>query len=304
MVYQLAKTDPRVIFLGSDLSPGVLPDMKRDFPDRYFMEGVAEANVIGIAAGLALEGYIPFVNTIATFIVRRAFEQVAVDACLHNLPIRFIANGGGLVYAPLGPTHQAIEDFALMRALPNMTIVAPADADEMRRFMPQTLAWPSPIYIRLGKGGDPVVSDAARGFAIGKAILIRDAPASARPVLLISTGVMSSRTLEAGELLSKQGVGCRVLHVHTLKPFDGGALVRAAAGASAIVTVEEHIRTGGLGSAVVETLSDTSGHAVPVKRLGIPDAFAPHYGSQDDLLDTYGLQPQHIAATVLAFSRR
>jgi transketolase len=129
MVYTLAKKDPRVVFIGSDLSPGLLKDMQAEFPDRYFMEGIAEQHVMGMAAGMALEGFIPYVNTIATFITRRCYEQVAVDACLHNLPIRLISNGGGLVYTPLGPTHLAIEDIAIMRALPNMTVVAVSDAD-------------------------------------------------------------------------------------------------------------------------------------------------------------------------------
>ena len=134
--------------------------MKEEMPGRAFMEGVSEQHVVGMAAGLAMEGFIPFVHTIATFITRRCFEQVAVDLCLHNLPVRLIGNGGGLVYAPLGPTHLAIEDIAIMRALPNMTVVAVCDADEMKRFMDQTLDWPGPIYIRLAKGYDPIVSRA------------------------------------------------------------------------------------------------------------------------------------------------
>jgi transketolase len=295
MIHELARRDPRVVFVGSDLGPGVLPGMRDEFPDRFFMEGVSEAGVIGMAAGLAMDGYIPFVNTIATFIVRRAFEQVALDACLHELPIRFVANGGGLVYAPLGPTHLAIEDIALLRALPGMTIVAPADADEMRRFMPHTLTWPAPIYVRLGKGGDPVVSADERGFQIGKAILVRDAPPSPRTVLMVSTGVMTHRCLTAAQSLALRGIACRLLHVHTLKPFDGEGLDRAAEGAAAILTVEEHVRAGGLGSAVLEHRADVGAREVPIRRLGIPDAFAPHYGSQDDLLDTYGLQPEPIA---------
>ena len=127
--------DDRVVFIGSDLSPGLLGNMKKAYPDRWFMEGVAEANVIGMAAGMAMEGYVPYVNTIATFITRRCYEQVAVDLCLHNLNVRLIGNGGGLVYAPLGPTHLAIEDISIFRALPNMTVVAVADAEEMKRLM-------------------------------------------------------------------------------------------------------------------------------------------------------------------------
>src|SRR2546427_7961929 len=195
MVYELAKQDERVIFIGSDLSPGLLSGMKRDMPERYYMEGVSEANIIGMAAGLAMEGFIPFVHTIATFITRRCYEQVAVDLCLHNLPVRLIGNGGGLVYAPLGPTHLAIEDIAIMRALPNMTVVSVCDADEMTRFMNQTLDWPGPIYIRLAKGYDPIVSRPDPGFAIGRAIVMREAAGAGRHVLLIATGVATTRAL-------------------------------------------------------------------------------------------------------------
>src|ERR1700688_3815642 len=188
MVYDLAKRDKRVLFIGSDLSPGLLGDMKKEMPERWYMEGITEANVIGMAAGFAMEGFIPYVHTIATFITRRCYEQVAVDLCLHNLPVRLIGNGGGLVYAPLGPTHLAIEDIAIMRALPNMTVVAVCDADEMKRFMNQTLDWPGPIYIRLAKGYDPIVSRAELGFKIGKAIALREAAGGERRGVLVATG--------------------------------------------------------------------------------------------------------------------
>ena len=164
MIYELAKQDPRVVFIGSDLGAGVMSNFKEKFPDRFFMEGVSEANIIGISAGLALDGFIPYVNTIATFLTRRCLEQVTMDLCLHNLPVRLIGNGGGLVYAPLGPTHISIDDIALMRTIPNMNIVSPADAKEMERFMLQSVTWPSPIYIRLGRGGDPIVSNSKNGY--------------------------------------------------------------------------------------------------------------------------------------------
>src|SRR6202790_2517504 len=185
-VHKLAKEDPRVVFIGSDLSPGLLKDMRAEMPERWYMEGITEQNVVGMAAGMAMEGLIPYANTIATFFSRRSYEQVAVDCCLHNVPVRLISNGGGLVYAPLGPTHLAIEDLAIMRALPNMTIVAVCDADEMTRFMDVSVDWPGPIYIRLAKGGDAIVSKAANGFAIGKAIAMRAAKAR-RPIVFMTT---------------------------------------------------------------------------------------------------------------------
>src|SRR5262249_36355160 len=239
MVFELGKRDHRTIFIGSDLSPGLLAEMKREMPERYYMEGVTEANIIGMAAGLAMEGYIPYVNTIATFITRRCYEQVAIDLCLHNLPVRLIGNGGGLVYAPLGPTHLAIEDIAIMRALPNMTVVAVCDADEMKRFMDQTLDWPNPIYIRLAKGYDPIVSRAELGFEIGKAIVMREAVGGRKRVLLVTTGVETTRALDAVETLAAEGIECTLLHMHTIKPLDEAAIVEHARGADLVVTVEE-----------------------------------------------------------------
>jgi len=296
MVYELAKRDNRVVFVGSDLGPGILDDMKREMPDRFYMEGVSEQSIIGMAAGLAMEGYLPYVNTIATFITRRCYEQVAVDLCLHDLPVRLIANGGGLVYAPLGPTHLAIEDIAILRALPNMTVTAAADAEEMRRLMAATLDWPHPVYIRLGKGGDPVVTRAGDAFAIGKAIALRPAG----DVVMIATGVMTGRALQAADIMAKDGVRCGVLHVHTVKPLDAEAVLAAAAGASLVVTLEEHVLSGGLGGAITELFADRlSGSAPRVLRLGIPDRFPNEYGSQDSMLETFGLQPQQVAEAVV-----
>ena len=297
MVYALAKRDERVVFIGSDLSPGLLGDMKKAYPERYFMEGVAEANIIGMAAGMAMEGLVPYVNTIATFITRRCYEQVALDLCLHDLPVRLIGNGGGYVYAPLGPTHQAIEDIAIMRALPNMTVTAVCDAEEMTRLMTASLDWPHPIYIRLAKGGDPIISRADNGFAIGKAIDM-SAHASDADALVIATGVATAAALDAGKRLVRNGVRCRVLHVHTVKPLDAPAVVAAARKARLVVTVEEHSVIGGLGSAVLEALADTGEPMPPVRRLGIGDKFADHYGNQQKLMDAWGINAHGIAAAV------
>ena len=298
MVFELARHDLRVFYLGSDLSPDITARMTRELPGRAFMEGVSEANVVGMAAGLAMEGYIPFVHTIATFITRRCYEQVALDLCLHNLPVRLIGNGGGLVYAPLGPTHLAIEDLAIMRALPNMTVVAVSDADEMRRLMNQTLDWPGPIYIRLAKGGDPIISREEHGFQVGRAIPMRSEAGAS--VALISTGIMTGHSLTAADLLSEHGFKCNVLHVHTIKPLDAEAIRRCARGVRLVVTIEEHTIVGGLGSAVLDSLIDDIGCGAPaIKRLGIPDTFAQNYGTQNDLLETYGLLPEQISSTIV-----
>ena len=169
-VFKIAKKNKKVVFIGSDLGPGVLDNFKKKIPSRFFMEGVSEQHVIGMSAGMALNGFIPYVNTIATFITRRCYEQVLIDLSLHNLPVRLIGNGGGLVYAPLGPTHQAIEDIGLMRMIPNMTVICPCDANEMKNLVLETLNHKGPIYIRLAKGGDEIITKKIKKFDIGKAI--------------------------------------------------------------------------------------------------------------------------------------
>ena len=291
-VFDLAQQDQRVVFVGSDLGPGVLDQMKEQLPDRWIMEGVAEQHVVGMAAGLAMEGFISYVNTIATFFSRRSYEQVVLDLCLHKLPVRLIANGGGVVYAPLGPTHLATEDIAILRCIPNMTIVAPCDAEEMRRFMNASLHWPDPIYIRLAKGGDSVVSRPEHKFEIGKAIMLRE-PGR---VLFVSTGVMTQRALEASEKLEQKGIPAGVLHFHTIKPFDRDALLSSITGVDLVITVEEHTLIGGLGSLVLETLNaERHSGITKVIRLGFPDEFAPEYGSQDSLLDKWGLNGDVLA---------
>jgi len=298
MVYDLAKRDKRVLFIGSDLSPGLLGDMKKEMPERWYMEGITEANVIGMAAGFAMEGYIPFVNTIATFITRRCYEQVAIDLCLHELPVRLIGNGGGLVYAPLGPTHLAIEDIAIMRALPNMTVTAVCDAKEMVRLMNCTLDWPNPIYIRLAKGGDPIVSRDESGFAIGKAIPMRRAR-SRRAIVLLATGVMTTNCLAAADLLGKDGHDVAVVHFHTIKPLDEEAVLEFSRDAELVATVEEGTMIGGFGSAVTDVLVEKLGASLPaLVRIGLPDAFPHKYGLQEELFEVYGLAPAQIAARV------
>jgi len=229
---------------------------------------------------------VPYVNTIATFLTRRCYEQVALDVCLQNLPVRLISNGGGLVYAPLGPTHLAVEDIAIMRALPNMTVVCPCDADEMSRFMEQTVDWPYPIYIRLAKGYDEVISQESFGFEIGKAIVMKEPQQG----VFITTGVMTQIALKAIEVLEKDGLQCGLIHMHTVKPLDEAVLAQWLPKVDAAVTVEEHTRIGGLGSAVLEYCSDQAPElSSKVYRIGLPDKFADKYGSQDLLLEYMGI---------------
>ena len=200
-----------------------------------------------------------------------------------------------MVYAGLGPTHQATEDYAIMRVIPNMTVVAPADADEMGRFMDQSLDRPGPIYVRFGAGGDPVVSREEDEFVIGKAIILRD-PGT---VTIIAAGIMVNRAVEAANLLESDGISCGVINMHTIKPLDVKTITEVAGQSELVITLEEHLRTGGLGSAVLEAFNDHCDWAGPrVLRLGIPDIFADDYGFQDDLLEQFGLQGPQVAASI------
>src|SRR5260221_1455445 len=214
-IYELAKNDQRIFFIGSDLGVGVMDKFKAEMPERFFMEGISEAHIIGMAAGLAMEGKIVYINTIATFLTRRCLEQIMIDLCVQNLKVRLVGNGGGLVYAPLGPTHEAIDDLALMRVLPRMTILAPADPEEMKTAVTESVDHPGPIYIRVARGGEPVVTANAAPFKIGRARVIREG----NEVLLFTTGVTLKPALDAAEILAKGGIQACVLHLPTLKPF-------------------------------------------------------------------------------------
>jgi transketolase len=295
MIYELAKKDRRVLFIGSDLGPDTLINLKKEFPKQFLMEGISEANLVSMAAGLAMEGKIPYVNTIATFLSRRCFEQIVLDMGLHNTNVRLIANGGGMAYAPLGPTHLATDDIAILRTVPNMTIIAPCDADEMRRMMPLTVDYRGPIYIRLGKGGDPIVSSDKVPFEIGRAIPMREGS----DALVVTTGVMVKASLDAAEILAKKGIQTAVLHLPTIKPLDIKAILDRAASTAVIVTLEEHTVIGGLGSAVAEVIAE-AGFTQPkrFKRLGIPDVFPDQYGSQASLLDRYDLNTARLVSVV------
>jgi len=292
-VYEHALQDERIVFIGSDLGVGTLDDFKRDMPGRFFMEGVSESHIVGMAAGLAMDGKVVYVNTIATFLTRRCFEQLVNDVCLHEAKVRLIANGGGLVYAPLGPTHLATDDIAILRSIPNMTIVAPADSEEMKRLIPQTVDWPGPIYIRLAKGGDKVVSRNELEFKIGRAIEVRIGD----DVTLVTTGVTLQIALDAASRLAEKGISAGVLHMHTVKPLDSTALMERLSMVPALVTIEEHSLMGGLGSSVAELIAESDLN-MSFRRIGIPDVFPYQYGRQEDLMRIFGLTPENVVTVV------
>lgn len=291
-IYKLAKKDKRVVYIGSDLSPDTLSDFKRDFPERFFMEGISEAHIVGLSAGFAMNGFIPYVNTIATFLTRRCFEQIVDDVAVHNLPVRLIGSGGGLIYAPLGPTHIAFDDMAILRPIPNMTIVACADAAEMKRFMPQTLNYKGPIYVRIS--GDPDVTGDLP-FKIGKAQVVK----SGREVLIISTGICLKEVLEAEKLLMKYKIKPTIIHVPTVKPLDKKSLLRYMDVSEVIITIEEGTIFGGLGSAVAELLSEANfSQPKKFKRIGIDDEFPLLYGTQAEQMKYYHISANEIVRVV------
>ncbi len=293
MVYELAKQDNRVYFMGSDLGHGTLEKFKQEMPERFLMEGINEQQMIGMAAGLASEGKVVYINTIATFLTRRCFEQIVLDLCLHQVKVRLIASGGGYVYAPLGPTHQAIDDIGILRPIPNMAIVAPADAEEMKRLMLQTLDYPGPIYIRLAKGGDLIVTKDP--FQIGKAMKYREG----KDALIVTTGITLKMALDAAEQLALEGISASVLHCHTLKPWNADALRSGAEKVPIIVAIEEHNIIGGLGSAVAETLAESNfAQTKKFRRIGVPDCFAVGYGSQATLMEKYGISASRVVQAI------
>ncbi len=297
-VFELAKKDKRVLFVGSDLGPGVLENFKNEIPSQFIMEGVAEQFIIGMSAGLAKEGFIPYVNTIATFLTRRCYEQVAIDLCLHDLPVRLIGNGGGLVYAPLGPTHLALEDISLMKSLPNMTIISPCDANEMRQMMYQTLNYMHPIYIRLGRGGEKIISNSNENIKIGKGVVFK----KGKDALIISTGTMTQKALEISEKISRSKIDCGILHLNTIKPLDLDRIIENSKNKKLIITIEEHYKIGGLGSSILEVFNENLGKNAPeVIRVGVENKFLEEYGNQDTLQKSVGLETNNIIKKILNF---
>ena len=290
MIYQLAKKNKKILFVGSDLGAGVLSEFKKNIQNRFFMEGVSEQHITGMCAGLALEGFIPYFNTIATFLTRRNFEQNMIDLGLHNLPVRLIGNGGGLVYAPLGPTHQAIEDLAIMRTIPNMNIIAPCDANEMKNLMLETPTIKGPLYIRLARGGDEIISKNQK-IKFGKSYLI----GNPKDILFVTTGITTQECLKVCKMLKKLKIYAGVLHNNTIKPFDEKNLIKFSKKTKKIITVEEHIVSGGLGSIVLETLNKFNyKNYEELIRMGIDNRFVNKYGSQENLLAYNNLSAKKI----------
>jgi transketolase len=290
---ELARNNERIFLLVGDLGYAVVDPFKEEFPDRFINVGVAEQNMTGIAAGLALSGNIVLTYSIANFPILRCLEQIRNDVCYHKANVKIVAVGGGLAYGTLGITHQATEDISIMRALPDMTIIAPGDPIEASLATRMMVEWPGPCYLRLGKDGESVIHKISPDFQIGKAIAIR----KGTDITLISTGGILYNTMQAAEQLAQKGIEARVLSMHTVKPLDIESVLAAARETSTIVTVEEHSIIGGLGSAVAEVLAESGNYHIAFKRVGIPDSFCSSIGKQEYLREIYGLSVAGIART-------
>ncbi len=289
----LLDTNDSVVFVGSDLGSGTLAAAKLRHPGRVLMEGIAEQHLVGFAAGLALEGYVPYVHTIGTFLTRRALEQVIVDVALHNLPVRLVASGGGMVYAPLGPTHQAIDDFALMRAIPNMLVAAPADPAEMTKLIEDLATYPGPAYIRVAKGGEPDITSSLQPADIGHVRPIR----GGSKVAVLTTGALLHECIAAVDSLAGTDWAPALVHVPFLAPLDVPAIEELAREYQVLLVVEEHLPTGGLTTAVSEIVATGVGQA-RVMRLGLPPRYASAYGSQREHWESHGLTSTGIASSI------
>ncbi len=294
-LFEIAKNDPRIILMVGDLGFGVVTPFMENLPQQFVNAGVAEQNMTGMAAGMALSGKIVFTYSIANFPVIRPLEQIRNDVCYHNANVRIVSVGGGMAYGALGPSHHATEDIAVMRAMPNMIVVAPGDPVEARLATRALVEYQGPAYLRLGRAGEPVIHKRIPPFQLGKAIVLREGA----DITLISTGGILPEVVGAADLLAAKGIDARVLSMHTVKPLDVNAVLQSAEDTHAIFTVEEHSIIGGLGSAVAEVLAESEGPRPLFKRLGIPAKFSSEVGSQQYLRSLYGLDAKGIAEQVL-----
>ncbi len=292
-VTALAERDPRVLLLSGDIGNRLFDPFKAKCPGRFFNCGVAEANMIGVAAGLALNGFRPIVYTITPFITARCFEQLRIDVAYHEAPVIIVGTGSGLSYASLGPTHHSLEDLALLRTLPGMRVIAPSDANELQACLAAALEQNHPVYFRIGKKGEPVLTPPTTSIQLGMGRLCRPGT----DLLLLTTGTILKEALDAATILQNQDIDVEVVHLHTVKPLDHDYLLSAASRFSLWVTLEEHGQIGGMGSAIAEWRAHhhVQGHHL---LLGTPDQFCHVIGSQDYLRTLYHLNGSSIVQAI------
>ncbi|MGE5554366.1 MAG: transketolase family protein [Betaproteobacteria bacterium] len=295
---ELGRRDPQVVVLDADLASSTKVNyFAQEFPGRYYEVGVAEQNMVGIAAGLALMGRIPFAATFGVFASRRACDQVAISVAHARLPVKLVGAYSGILSGNNGATHQPVEDVAIMRAIAGMVVVDPADAREMAQAVPAVAAYDGPVYLRVSRDAWPEVVPPGYAFQLGKAVCLRPGTS----VTLVTSGMMASLCLEAAAELERQGISALVLHMPTIKPLDVEALVEAARQTGCVVTAENHSVFGGLGSAVAEALGEW--YPVPLQRVGLSDVYG-ECGANEELLEKYGLSPAHLVRAAQAVMAR
>ena len=290
---KLGAENEKVVVLDADLSKSTkTADFKKVYPERFFNMGIAEANMMAVAAGMSTCGKIPFVSTFAMFAAGRAFEQIRNSIGYPHLNVKVCATHAGLTVGEDGASHQAIEDLSLMRSIPGMTVICPADDIETEAAIKAVAEYNGPCYVRLGRSAVSTINDNAEyKFEIGKAVTLREG----KDATIVATGIMVEAALEAYNVLAEEGIKVRVVNIHTLKPIDKEAIIKAARETNLIVTAEEHNIIGGLGSAVCEVTSEN--HPVPVVRVGVKDTFGES-GKPGELLKAYGLTAEDIVKAV------
>jgi len=291
---ELADKDPRVCLIVGDLGYSVIEEFANKHPDQFVNAGVAEQNMIGLAVGMALSGKVVFTYSIGNFGTLRCLEQIRNDVCYHRANVKVVAVGGGLAYGNLGVTHHASEDVAIMRALPNMTVVAPGDPIEARLATRAVVALDGPAYLRLGKAGEPVVHADEPSFTLGRAITMREGS----DLTLIASGGMLATSGRVAAQLAEKGLSVRLLSMHTIKPLDRDAVVRAATETRFVFTLEEHSIEGGLGGAVAEVMAELDGSRALLKRIGLRPQFNAEVGDQKYLKSLHGLDEEGVMKTI------
>jgi len=296
VLVELAREDERIWMVLADIGYGEIEPFAEAFPERVYNVGVAEQNMTGGACGVAMEGNIVVTYSIANFPTLRPLEQIRNDVCYHNANVKIVIIGGGLAYGALGVSHQATEDIAIMRSLPNMVVVCPADLAEAAAATRAMIAYEGPLYYRCGYKKEPDIHTGPIDFELGRAIRVRDGA----DATLIFTGTIGNQAALAAEELEKEGIRCRVISMHTVKPIDKEAILAAARETGGIITVEEHQIIGGLGGAVAEVLCDECVFPKRFLRIALPDVYVSKVGSHEWLLDQYGLSAPRIAESVRA----
>ncbi|MGO8689536.1 MAG: transketolase family protein [Thermoguttaceae bacterium] len=293
-ITEMAQRDPRVTLVVGDLGFGVVTDFAQRFPNQFLNAGVAEQNMTGVAAGMALAGRVVFTYSIGNFPTLRCLEQIRNDVCYHKANVVVTAVGGGFAYGALGMSHHATEDLAILRSLPEIKVIAPGDPLEAAAAVRAAAAGIGPVYLRLGRAGETSVHQEPLSWTLGKAITLRDGT----DLTIISTGGMLRTAVQAADLLAKEGIAAGVLSMHTLKPLDTAAVLAAARRAPLLVTLEEHSILGGLGGAVAEVLCEADLPRVRFHRFGLPSTFDKIVGDQEYLCACYGLDAASISRRV------